>query len=59
MVFPRVAGIRKRPRYSAQEVAPEKTLIKTSAEPAIQCASPAAGIRRTSNQVKNIWEMVS
>jgi hypothetical protein len=27
--------------------------------PLIQCASPAAGIRKTSNQVKNIWEMVS
>ena len=59
MVFPSVAGSKKPPRYSLQEVSPMKMLIKTYVEPTTQCTSPAAGMRKTDPKMKNIWEVVS
>ena len=58
-MFPSVAGSKKPPRYSPQEVSLAKTLIKTSEEPAMQCTSPVAGMRKTGPKMKNIWEVVS
>ena len=58
-MLPKVVGPRNPPKYSAQLSSPEKTLMRNSDVPAMQCVSPAAGIKNVREKTKKTWEMVS
>src|SRR5919199_1214979 len=58
--LPIVAGSRNPTTYSLKnDVSPEKTLMRTSVLPAMQCTRPVAGMRNTGAQMSNNWEVVS
>jgi hypothetical protein len=51
-MLPKVVGPRNPPKYSAQLSSPEKTRMRNSDVPAMQCVSPAAGIKNVREKTK-------